>query len=193
MTPGRCSLSSSGQEPSLTSCLTPGYRFKISEGSTQLTGRHPEPPGTNVDFAQRRYRQEPARAKPLDKEPVETGVPEEVTEHDIDRRAIRQPIIEINCIEPASITDPTPLGQAPGEADRNARDVQPPAGQPPARQPDSASPTAAAKFHGETDSRKHVLVGSEDRRHSLNVNRRHPNLGVAIIPVDPVLLHSKRR
>ncbi len=134
--------------------------------------------------------QSPGR-EPFDDCLVKTGVSEQVTDDDIDWRAIGESDVEIHHIEPTAVADPSTLCQVTGETHRYRRNVNSMDREPSRCEPDSRHTTSAREVDPMSRSREQMLVHGEHSWRTSSALGREPLMGVLLIPVHAILLgHS---
>jgi len=144
-----------------------------------------------VHFTENSHCQQSPGRKPFDDRLVKTGVPEQVTDDDIDRRPIRESEVEIQHIEPTVVADPATLCQVTGETHGHWRNVNTMDREPSRGEPDGRHSTSAREIDPMSRCREQMLVRGEHSWRARGNMRRGSLAGILLIPVPAIVLgHS---
>ncbi len=134
------------QQPSPPVTFTRGDRVEFGKRGGQLTGGGPVRPRSGANLAQSDQGDQPARGQTLDNGRVEAAVTKVVTHDQVDRRSIRQAVVEVDNVEAASRANPTALSQISRLGDCHRGNVEPQDIQTPAGQPDRPEPLSTPQI-----------------------------------------------
>jgi len=106
-----------------TVALTFGQDLELGEGFPQLPRSSPESTTPDAYLAERGDDQHTAGSQSVDHEPVESRLPEHMTDHQIQGVPRRQTLVEIPHLEPASVGDSTPTSKLASQIEGDWRHI----------------------------------------------------------------------
>lgn len=130
--------------------LACGDDVESLERGRQLPRRAPVGPRSDVDLAQHRDREQTSGGEAVDDGLVETCVPEQVTQDQVDVGTLREASIEVGDLERAAFADTGAVRELSSEVDRDRRHVDSVDVHAPARQPHGAPPPPAGDLERAT-------------------------------------------
>lgn len=149
---------------------------------SELSGFGPEPPRSCTDFAEGCSHQDSAGFDPLDDGGVEVRVTEQVTEDEVDLRAVGKTTVEVVDLETAAFGEAVVADKLPGKVDGDGGDIDADIAESTAGKPHGTTPPAAGQFEGVSGCGEEVLMVYEDGGRAELIQRGHSVFCVAPVP-----------
>ena len=127
-----------GEQPRLAVALPRRDQGEGRERRRELPGCDPEAPGPGADLTERGDREQPTRAQTRDQGRVEARVTEPQAHDEVDGRARRQPVVEVDHAKATPVVDAAAHGEIAARST-----ATPDTSNPSTRRPRRASHTAA--------------------------------------------------
>ncbi len=116
------------------------------EGIEELAGTYSEISRSVSYLAQGDNNQNPSGSQPFDDCLIESVVDEHVTKEEVDGRAGWKPVVEVEDIKSATISNSRAVGQFPSQLNGDRRNVDAPIVHASFCEPDRSSSSAAGEF-----------------------------------------------
>ena len=145
--------------------------------------------GSGIDFATNGNSEKAAGNEPIDHAAIESGVREQVTEHEVHRFAVGEAGIQVKDIEAAPAGHTGELNQLPSQLDSDRGHVHTPVRHPSTRQPHRTPSTPTRDLQRLASRWKEMIdVGERWKCRRRPEDRRHAPFAVPAIPMLPTSL-----
>jgi hypothetical protein len=170
-----------------TVALAFGQDLELGEGFPQLPRSSPESTRLGADLAERGHGQYTAGSQSIDHEPVESRLPEHMTDHQIHGQPRRQALVEIPHLELASVGDTTPTGKLASQIAGDWRHIHSEHAHTSLRQPHRHLAASTGDLQGSTLQREQMLGWSERLRQA-GLSGRPIRIGIPLVPTSAILV-----